>query len=224
MKTSTMTGGQLCQIYNIARQHGRTEEEIQFLIEGGYMADFFAGKWDKVNRIDLHILAGLLPTDEWMPKRRFKLKLGVGPKTPEEFRGALEEKGVYAEESALEYLGNPKAVISQVEEEVEIILIWPSELGFTEHASQQAIYRKAMNKFGLSLCTADVAPQLILQCMKDLPQKNLFIATNAIKSFVAGGSHRNLLCNMSLNRFQAIYQPTLPPSRYCMVFINPRKA
>jgi hypothetical protein len=58
-----MTGGQLTQIYNIATQQDCGEEGIQFLIESGYLPDFFAGKWNEVNRTDFRKLAKLAPED-----------------------------------------------------------------------------------------------------------------------------------------------------------------
>lgn len=58
-----MTGGQLTQIYNIATQQGCGEDGVQFLIESGYLADFFAGKWNEVNRTDFRKLAKLAPED-----------------------------------------------------------------------------------------------------------------------------------------------------------------
>ena len=58
-----MTGGQLTQIYNIATQQECGQEQTQFLIEKGYLADFFAGKWQEVNRGDFRKLGHLAPED-----------------------------------------------------------------------------------------------------------------------------------------------------------------
>lgn len=58
-----MTGGQLTQIYNIATQQSCGQNGIQFLIKSGYMADFFAGKWQEENRSDFRKLGRLAPED-----------------------------------------------------------------------------------------------------------------------------------------------------------------
>jgi hypothetical protein len=58
-----ITGGQLTQIYHIATQQECGLEKLQFLIQSGFLADFFAGNWQQVNRDEFRELAHLAPED-----------------------------------------------------------------------------------------------------------------------------------------------------------------
>jgi len=58
-----MTAGQLTQIYHLATQAGCGQDKTQYVLQEGYLADFFAGDWQKVNRNEFRELGRLSPQD-----------------------------------------------------------------------------------------------------------------------------------------------------------------
>lgn len=166
-----MTGGQLTQIYNIATQQGCGQDEVQFLIESGYMADFFAGRWQEVNRTDFRKLGRLAPEDFGV-KPDFKtfrtLKLGTGIKDADGFRKALKKADCNIGDWGNNILGKPAFKVAEAETEVELVVVSNAELGFENGATVKETYARA-KELGLELCPNEVGPQLRLQ-YKDQPK------------------------------------------------------
>lgn len=121
----------------------------------------------------------------WGPIRDWKvwktIKLGTGPKTAEDFIKALEAYGYKASDWVKDLLSKAAFLASVALQEIEVDLVNVSvaELGFADGAYLKDIYKRAL-ELGLSLCPAEVGPQLRLQ-YKDQPKDEwLRIAMEAI--------------------------------------------
>lgn len=164
---NNMTGGQLTQIYTIATQQGCGQDAVQFLIESGYMADFFAGRWQEVDRTQFRKIAKLAPEDFGV-KPDFKtwrtVKLGTGLKTADDFRKAHKKADCKIGDWGNDILGKPafEQSVAEKETEVELVNVSVAELGFKDGATRKDIYNRAQ-ELGLDLCPAEVGPQLRLQ-------------------------------------------------------------
>lgn len=96
------------------------------------------------------------------------IKLGTGLKTADDFRCVLEKAGYRISAWANDILHSPAFTASEVETEVELVVLTVEELGFKGGATWKDIYECAFSR-GLALCPAEVGPQLRLQ-YKDQPQ------------------------------------------------------
>jgi len=90
------------------------------------------------------------------------ITVGTGPRNADEFRKALTDGGCRVSDWGNELLD--KVDFSEVTEEteLELVLFSVAELGFKYGATRRGIYNKAQ-ELGLSLCSAEVGPQLRLQ-------------------------------------------------------------
>jgi hypothetical protein len=91
--------------------------------------------------------------------------VGTGEKDGQGFIEAMEREGYAVSDCAKEILQctfPPNMCIPDVFKQVWLALVTPKELGFTEPALKADICKKAVHD-GLSLCTAEIGPQLRLQ-------------------------------------------------------------
>lgn len=99
------------------------------------------------------------PPVPFEPKKWKTIKLGT-EKSAKDLKKALERGkypiGTYAEQIL------KKVVVAESETELDLVIVTPRELGFTENTRRDAIYERAQ-ELGLQLCPNEVGPQLRLQ-------------------------------------------------------------
>lgn len=178
-----MTAGQLTQLYTIATQHGCGADKIQFLIESGFLADFFAGNWKDTDREMFRAICKLSPADFGVFPRTMTIKLGTGLKTPDDFRRELKKEGVVICQMADDILGQPGFTISETEMEVDIVLLTHEEMGFFDWTSNAKRDERA-KELELELCPAEVGPQMRLQYAKQMNGETVTVAMKPIKGSI----------------------------------------
>lgn len=109
------------------------------------------------------------------------LKLGVGPKTADEFLEAIKKAKFEVSDWAKDILGKEAFAesVSSEDVEVELVIASVADLGFKEGARYEDICKRAV-ELGLDLCPAEVGPQLRLQYLDQPKGEVLFIAMRAI--------------------------------------------
>jgi hypothetical protein len=116
-------------------------------------------------------LAGELVVKPFHPKFKvFKtIKLGTGSKNADDFRKAIEDRGMKIGDCwwAINILGKPEFTVATGETEVDLVKVTAAELGFKNSVRRDQIYDRA-KELGLELCPPEVGPQLRLQ-YKDQP-------------------------------------------------------
>lgn len=90
------------------------------------------------------------------------IKLGTGLKTADDFRKALKKSNCGIGDWANDILGKPAFTASETEMDANLVIVSVGELGFKDGATRKDIYERAQS-LGLSLCPAEVGPQLRLQ-------------------------------------------------------------
>lgn len=89
------------------------------------------------------------------------IKLGVGPKTADDFRKAIKAGGMKVGDWANDTLGKPEFVVVEKAMEVDLVKVTVAELGFKKGAQRDQIYTRA-KEFGLELCPPEIGPRLRL--------------------------------------------------------------
>jgi hypothetical protein len=109
------------------------------------------------------------------------INLGTGLKSADDFLKALAAKNCNIGNLAREILGKPDfaASIAFQETEFELIKVSDAELGLKNGVNTRRIYNRAQ-KLGLSLCPAEVGPQLRLQYLDQPNGESVFIAMEPI--------------------------------------------
>lgn len=92
----------------------------------------------------------------------FRLKLGTGLKSADDFRRALTEANCKIGSWADRIFNKSHFTASHEEVEVELVAVSAEELGFNLGATLCQVYSRA-SQFGLGLCPIEVGPQLRLQ-------------------------------------------------------------
>ncbi|MFA6552174.1 MAG: hypothetical protein WCT19_01585 [Candidatus Paceibacterota bacterium] len=168
---SDISAGQLTQIYNIAKQQGCEFGLIQWLIEKGYLADFFAAPWQRngysdtgVDRTEFRRSLCLDPQEVKVSfEVWYTVKIGTGLKTTEDFLQAMGASRHLMTDGADRILYNsPEFTVSETEQIVDLVETSTSDLGFKRGGYLKHIYRQA-HSLGLRLCSAEVAPQMCVQ-------------------------------------------------------------
>jgi len=117
------------------------------------------------------------------PERTWKtwrtIKLGTGLKTGNDFVKVLKRVGCEIDYIANDILNKPTFTVSETERCVELICVSVKELGFNKGANHADICKRAQ-EFGLSLCPAEVGPQLCLQQDDQTENNNVMVAMNPI--------------------------------------------
>jgi len=90
------------------------------------------------------------------------ITLGTGLKTAKNFRKALKDAGCKIGDWGNDILGQRTFTVSTEKTEVDLVAVTVAGLGFTGGATRKDIYERAQ-ELGLSLCPAEVGPQLRLQ-------------------------------------------------------------
>lgn len=156
------TFGQATHTLTLIDQQKPSTQDLKVLHDG-YLADLLrAIKLGKVPaRPDFQKFLGLLPDlNIWKT-----ITLGLH-KSPEDYRMAIEKDGYRISEYADRILN--KMEISQIEVELDLVVLSIDKLGFPKGARRDAIYDSA-KKLGLQLCPAEVGPALRL-AYKDQPR------------------------------------------------------
>jgi len=95
-----------------------------------------------------------------------KMEVEIGGKNKEELIKELKEN-FSVSDTAEEMLKNADFTVSEDKEKIDLVKLTDKDLGFTEEATTDEIYKRAKN-FGLELCPAETGPHLRLQ-YKDQP-------------------------------------------------------
>lgn len=91
------------------------------------------------------------------------IKLGVGPRSGEEFIMHLRAHGYHVDYSSEKYYRAPDFVWVPIETDVDLIRVTSRELGIEKHRyTFPELCKKALDQ-GLELCPSEVGPQLRLQ-------------------------------------------------------------
>ncbi len=101
------------------------------------------------------------------------IKLGTGPKTADDFRKAIKDKGMRISDWANDILDRPQFTVATEEIEVDLVAVSVAGLGFRDGAKLKDIYARSQ-ELGLQLCPNEVGPQLRLQ-YADQPKGERFI-------------------------------------------------
>jgi len=110
------------------------------------------------------------------PKKWRTVRIGTYS-SMEEFLQALSSGGFRISPSAADIL--KKTPLAQAETEIELVLVNPRNLGFTERPRRDEIYNRAQ-ELGLDLLPAEVGPQLRLQYADQLRDELLMIGMDPI--------------------------------------------
>lgn len=107
------------------------------------------------------------------------VKIGTGVGDGESFDIALDCAGVYVSAQAYGILTRPEFTVSSEEKEIQVVIVSVADLGFRKGAYLEDVCEQA-EKFGLSLCPAEIAPQLCLQMNDQLEDKLIHIGMQPI--------------------------------------------
>lgn len=107
------------------------------------------------------------------------IKLGTGIKDATGFCTAIGDAKMRIGDWANDILGKPAFKVSDTEQDVDLVVVTPKELGFNGNATYKDICAKA-NELGLDLCPNEVGPQLRLQYTDQPKDEWLLIAMEAI--------------------------------------------
>lgn len=107
------------------------------------------------------------------------IKLGTVFKSGEDFCSTLEQDNYKVSEWARTILRQKMFTVATKETDIDLICLSIVELGFPEGASYHDICARAKD-VGLSLCPAEVGPQLRLQYVDQPQEESLLIAMEAI--------------------------------------------
>lgn len=111
------------------------------------------------------------------------IKLGTGLKTADDFRRALKQAGCKLGDWGNDVLGQRAFTASETETDADLVVVSVAELGFKDGATRADIYTRAQ-ELGLSLCPAEVGPQLRLQYTNQPKGEWLLVAMEPIAGSV----------------------------------------
>lgn len=98
--------------------------------------------------------------------REFKvwktIKLGTGPRNPDDFQKAIYQAGNSISDWGSSILYDPAFTVSQEVIEYDLIISSVADLGFNESAKVSDIYERAID-LGLELCLIEIGPRLCLE-------------------------------------------------------------
>jgi hypothetical protein len=89
--------------------------------------------------------------------------ISIGGKTKEQLLKELEDKNIGMSRWAKEIINSPEFKVTPERKEIKIDIITVGELGLEDFSTTEQIFKKAKEK-GYSLCSPEVAPELLLQC------------------------------------------------------------
>jgi len=113
------------------------------------------------------------------------IKLGTGLKKADDFRKAIKTAGMKISYWANDILGKPAFTVSETEQEVDLVVATPKELGFNGNTAYRDICNKAI-ELGLELCPAEVGPQLRRQYTDQPKDEWLVVAMELIAGSYGG--------------------------------------
>ncbi len=154
MKYSNLTLGQIEAIVN---KLGGIERVKQLLDNTTRVTFMDAKSGDDTSSQIIVQLADQPIFDTWTT-----VKLGTGLKTPQDFHEAIIAAGFEDWFMNDIFKDDSDFTTSQVEQEVDLVIVSVKELGFKKQVSRREIYERALS-LGLQLCPAEVAPQLVMQ-------------------------------------------------------------
>ena len=112
------------------------------------------------------------------------IKLGTSLKTADDFRRALKQAGCkLGNKWGNDVIDQCAFTASETETDADLVVISVAELGFKNGATRTDIYTRAQ-ELGLSLCPAEVGPQLRLQYTNQPKGEWLLVAMEPIADSV----------------------------------------
>jgi len=120
------------------------------------------------------------------------IKLGTDLKTAYDFRRVLKDNGFKMDDYVFDILSNPDFTkMATKETEIDLFNVSVADLGFEREATREQIHIRA-KKHGLTICPAEVGPQLRLQ-YKDQPNGEcLHIAMEQVIGINGSASYTSL--------------------------------
>lgn len=88
--------------------------------------------------------------------------LEIGRLTKDEIVAQLKERDISISPFAQELLDSPKFAVAEQQEEIELVVRTPADLGLSDGATTEQIY-EAARKQGLELCPPETGPLLRLR-------------------------------------------------------------
>jgi hypothetical protein len=144
-----VTVAQVMEIKKMADEKGVDRQTFQALLDDGTFARVLDGQ---------HIHNKFFPI--WKT-----IKLGTGLHCAEDIQYALNRKNVYYDECANKMFFSSSFSVSDEEVDLDLIIVSVSELGLEDKSSRNDVIERALS-LGLSLCPAEVGPQLRLQYLE----------------------------------------------------------
>lgn len=115
------------------------------------------------------------------------IRIGIGLKTADDFRRALNQSGCLVNEMASLLFGQPGFTVATEEIEVNLVDISAVDLGLPNDAPAQKIFKRA-KKSGLKFCPPEVASQLILQDKGQYDDQWRLLAMKPIVDLLGNGA------------------------------------
>lgn len=107
------------------------------------------------------------------------IPLGTGPTNSEDFCATIKKAGGNVSDLSRDIMDKKDFTVADQPAELDLVLVSVAELGFPNGANLKDIYDRAQ-KLGLSLCPAEVGPQLRLQYMDQPKDEWLLVAMESI--------------------------------------------
>ena len=98
------------------------------------------------------------------------------------YRSALDAAKIKIGDAAEEVLGRPAFPYGRTKTDVQLTLVWASELGVEFESGLADVYKRA-KKFGLTLCPAEIGPQLRLDYRDQPVGEALDIAMEPVATY-----------------------------------------
>lgn len=106
-------------------------------------------------------------------------QLTIGGKSQEELQEELQRGGYQVDPYAKDMMISRNFTTLEEQEEVNLIKLKLSDLGFSEYPTTDQIYERAL-ELGLELCSAEVGPHLRLTYKQQPKKEGFFIAMKQI--------------------------------------------
>ncbi len=111
-------------------------------------------------------------------------ELEIGGKTGEQLKSELEAAGINISSYAESMLKSPEFTPSKTKEDATLIRLTVANLGFTENATTDQIYKRATD-LGLELCTSDLGPVYLLNYQNQQILERVYIGMKQISTHLS---------------------------------------
>lgn len=217
--------GQISRVLELLRENQVSGGQLQDLFDSGILSDVLKANVDRVDREELKGVLGLGSLRSSDFEVFMTIKLGSGPQSADDFRGALVAEGIHISDRAIDIFGQPAFTLVTEETKVDLVTPTLAQLGFPHGATCRDIYYRVVEVIGLELCPAEVGPHLRSQ-YKNQPRGELLVV--GMEPILGPGGYpltfdvihsenRGLSLNARIN-----YENDLWPEDLRWVFVLPR--